>query len=499
MSSASVVASAPRTAGSVAWQVPEIRETHTGMVVLIGDRAYKAKKPIVTDFLDFRSVQAREAACEREVRLNSRLAGGSYLGVAHLAGPADGESEPVVVMRRYPDTVRLASMVRRGESVKQHLSAIAAVIAQFHAGAARSREIDSCARIPATRQRWQENLDVLGQHVTQILDPAVVSETQRLALQFIEARAVLFEQRITERRIVDGHGDLIADDVFCLPDGPVLLDCLEFDDRLRYVDGLDDVCFLAMDLETLGRPDLGDFLVDEYRQRAGDSAPPALAHFFIAYRAVVRAKVDCIRVGQGHAEAATDARAHLALALQHLRAGTVRLILVGGGPGSGKTTMARALGDRLSAQVISTDDVRRAMQQAGEIDGVSGDYNSGLYSVDKIDAVYAAILQRTRPLLAAGRSVILDGTWRDPRHRANARELARQESCPIVELACTVPLEVATARIEQRMSTNSDATPHIAAAMASEDHAWAEAHQIDTSSPLDDSLVQAQELCCLAT
>jgi aminoglycoside phosphotransferase family enzyme/predicted kinase len=497
MSSAPVVATAPRTAGSDASEPPEIHETHTGMVVLIGDRAYKAKKPIVTDFLDFRSVQSREAACEREVRLNSRLAGDSYLGVAHLAGPTDGESEPVVVMRRYSDTFRLASMVRRGESVERHLSAIAAMIAHFHADAARSREIDTCARIPATRQRWQENLDVLGQHVAHILDPAAVSETHRLAMQFIEARAVLFEQRITERRIIDGHGDLIADDIFCLPDGPVLLDCLEFDDRLRYVDGLDDVCFLAMDLEFLGRPDLADFLLDEYRQRAGDCAPPALAHFFIAYRAVVRAKVDCIRTGQGHAEAATDARAHLALARKHLRAGTVRMILVGGGPGSGKTTVARALGEHFSAEVISSDDVRREMQDAGEIDGASGDYNAGLYSADKIDAVYEAMLRRARPQLAAGQSVILDGTWRDARLRANATELARQESCSTVELACVVPLEVAAARIAQRSSSTSDATPHIAAEMAHEHHPWAEAHHIDTSRPFGESLVRAQELCCL--
>lgn len=345
MNSAPVAGAPPDAAECGVLAAPEICETHTGIVVLIGNRAYKAKKSVVTDFLDFRSVQAREEACEREVRLNNRLAAGSYLGVAHLTGLVGGESEPVVVMRRYPDEIRLASMVRRGEAVQQHLSAIAERLARFHAEATRSRQIDMCARIPATRQRWQENLDVLRQHVAGVLDAAAVSETQRLALQFIKARAVLFERRIAERRIIDGHGDLIADDIFCLPDGPVLLDCLEFDDRLRYVDSLDDACFLAMDLEFLGRPDLGEFLIEEYRRLVGDPAPPALAHFFIAYRAVVRAKVDCIRTVQGDAEAATDARRHLELARKHLRAGTIRLILVGGGPGSGKTTLARGLGN----------------------------------------------------------------------------------------------------------------------------------------------------------
>ncbi|CAN5664891.1 bifunctional aminoglycoside phosphotransferase/ATP-binding protein [soil metagenome] len=489
---------APHTAEGGVSEAPEVHETHTGMVVLIGDRAYKGKKPVVTDFLDFRSVQSREEACEREVRLNSRLAAGSYLGVAHLTDPAGGEPEPVVVMRRYPDAFRLASMVRRGEAVKEHLSAIATMIARFHAEAARSREIDMCARIPATRERWQENLDVLRQHVGNVLDAAAVSEAQRLALQFIEARAVLFEHRITERRIVDGHGDLIADDIFCPPDGLALLDCLEFDDRLRYVDGLDDACFLAMDLEFLGRRDLGDFFLDEYRQRADDPAPPALVDFFIAYRAVVRAKVDCIRAVQGQADAADDARRHLDLARDHLRAGTVRLILVGGSPGSGKTTLARALGEQFSAQVISSDDVRREMQGAGDIEGESGAYKAGLYSSDQTDAVYATMLSRARPLLAGGRSVVLDGTWRDPRHRAQAKDLSRQESCPTVELACTVPLDIAVARIAHRPPTTSDVTPQIAAVMADEHPDWADAYHIDTNRPVGESLAEALELCCLA-
>ena len=484
--------------GGAAAEPPEVHETHTGMVVLIGDRAYKAKKPVVTDFLDFSTTARREEACEREIRLNSRLTADSYLGLAHFTDPAGGQGEPVIVMRRYPDSVRLASMVRRGEPVDNHLSTIAATLARFHTDAVRSRQIDADAKVPEIKARWLENLAELHRYAGSILPEELVAETQRRALQFIENRAVLFDERIAARRIVDGHGDLIADDIFCLPDGPVLLDCLDFDDHLRHVDTLDDAAFLAMDLEFLGRSDLGEYFLHEYRRMSADAAPPSLAHFFMAYRAVVRAKVDCIRAGQGKAAAVADAQRHLELAVEHLRAGTVRLVLVGGGPGSGKTTLARALGESLAGQVISSDDVRRELQSAGDIDGAPGSYNSGLYSPEKTDAVYTTMLRRAHFLLAGGWSVILDGTWRDPRQRARAIAVAGQASCPAVELMCTVPLEVAVARIVERDATTSDATPQIASTIAAEKPSWTEAHPVDTSRPLRESLAQAQQICCLA-
>jgi aminoglycoside phosphotransferase family enzyme/predicted kinase len=485
----------PRSDGR---EPPEIHETHTGIVVLVGDRAYKAEKPIVTDFLDFSTAARREEACQSEVRLNSRLAADSYLGVAHLTDATGGEPEPVVVMRRYPDSIRLASMVRRGEPVEEHLAAIAITLARFHAEATRSRQIDADARVPAIRARWQENLTELRAHIGTLLPREEVEEAQRLAMQFIDNRTSLFDDRIADRRIVDGHGDLQADDTFCSADTPVLLDCLEFDDHLRHVDTLDDAAFLAMDLEFLGRSDLAVLFLDAYRRASADQAPASLAHFFIAYRAIVRTKVDCIRAGQGRAEAGADARRHLELAVAHLRAGTVRLVLVGGGPGTGKTTLARALGERFAAQVISSDAVRREMQADGEIEGIAGTFNSGLYTPDQIEAVYAAMLHRARLMLAGGLSVILDGTWRDPRQRALAQELGRQQGCPTVELVCAVPLEIAVARIADRGETVSDATPQIASAIAAEDHSWSGAHPVDTSRPLSESVAEAQRVCCLA-
>ena len=358
--------------------------------------------------------------------LNSRLAPDSYLGVAHFSDPQGGPAEPVVVMRRYPDSCRLATA--GAETVSRshdHLVSVAETLARFHewrgpgSGDRRlwHRRRDRCA--VASQPRWS-----FSATPTPYWPVTRSDEVQRLAKQFIDGRAVLFAQRITDRRIVDGHADLLADDIFCMPGGPVVLDCLEFDDDLRYVDGIDDAAFLAMDLEFLGRKDLGEFFLERYRQLAGDNAPPALMDFYIAYRAVVRAKVDCVRFAQGRHEAAADARRHLDIALDHLRAGTVRLVLIGGGPGTGKTTLAHALAEQIRAQVISTDDVRRQLQQEGVIGGTAGVLDAGLYTPENVSAVYDEVLRRAHLYWVAAQSVILDGTWRDTRQRQRARELA---------------------------------------------------------------------------
>ncbi len=480
---------------------PQVAETHTGLVILVGDMAYKVKKPVTTDFLDFSTPASRERACAHEVALNSRLAPDSYLGVGHFHPPLGGVPEPVIVMRRHPDEVRLATMVRHGQDVAGPLTAIAEILAAFHAGAHRGPEVDEQARPEAVAGRWQENTTELARYATGVvpgLDAGVVDEIERRSVAFLDGRSALLDRRIAEGRVVDGHADLLADDIFCLPDGPALLDCLEFDDHLRYVDVVDDAAFLAMDLEYLGRTDLAEFFLDRYLALAHDDAPDSLRHFYIAYRAVVRAKVDCVRHTQGHPEAATDARRHLDIALAHLRAGAVRLIMVGGGPGTGKTTLARTLADHTGAQVISTDDVRAWLAARGEIAGEPGILGEGLYSPANVDVVYRAVLSQARTGLGEGRTVILDGTWADPGYREQARRVAADGSAAMTEFACVAPLHATVDRIRTRTSTSSQVTPEIATALAAHDPAhgtWPEAHRIDTTREPAEAGAAALEIC----
>src|SRR5690606_30229673 len=206
------------------------------------------------------------------------------------------------------------------------------LMAAFHARAERGPRIALEGDREALRARWLANTEELRRHEPDLFPAGSADEVDRLVTRFLAGRGPLFAERLADDRIVDGHGDLIAGDVFCLDDGPRVLDCLEFDDHLRFVDALDDVAFLAMDLERLGRPDLGERFLDLYVAFSGDRAPASLRHHYTAYRAGVRAKVACIRHAQGDPDAGAEAAHHLAIALRHLREGAPRLALVGGLP-----------------------------------------------------------------------------------------------------------------------------------------------------------------------
>jgi uncharacterized protein len=472
----------------------DVRETHTSVVVLADNRAFKAKKPVLTDFLDFRTPEQRERACIREVELNSRLAPHSYFGIAYVSDPSGGHPEPIVVMRRYDDKQRLASMVTRGVPVHAALDAIAEKLARFHEDAERSPLISTQGRVGAVDQRWRGNLMELHRYAGIAVSPESIRRIQHLVDEFLSGRALLFKRRVEEGCIVDGHADLLADDIFLVDGEPALLDCLEFDDELRYIDRIDDAAFLAMDLEFLGREDLADYFLERYAAHSADTASSSLRDFYIAYRAAVRAKVDCVRLSQGKSEAAADAARHLTIATQHLENSAVRLALIGGSPGTGKSTLAHALAEQVGAQVISTDDARRELREAGVITGDPGVLDSGLYSRDNVTTVYEAVLRQAHLFLGNGQSVILDATWRDPQIRAYAHRLAAETHSQIIELMCSTTVDATLGRIKTRAAGNSDATPEIAAALAARDNGWDTAYPIDTSEPLQYSVRKAHDV-----
>ena len=275
-------------------------ETHSAVVVFFGDRAYKVKKPVDLGFLDFRSRAAREAVCHREVELNRRLAPDVYLGVSDVLDP-DGEvCDHLVVMRRMPVERRL-SQPRRGRRRPRPGDP-----ADRAPGGHPPRPIRAHRDRGRGRDRRRHTSSVAGQHPEPPRAHAPTSWTRRSSTRSRRSPTgtstvvvALFEQRIADGRAVDGHGDLLADDIFCLDDGPRILDCIEFDDALRLGDGLADAAFLAMDLEHLGRPDLARRLLDAYREATADVWPSSLEHHHVAYRAQVRAKVAAIRAAQG--------------------------------------------------------------------------------------------------------------------------------------------------------------------------------------------------------
>ena len=305
-----------------------------------------------------------------------------------------------------------------------------------------------------------------------------------MARRYLAGRERLFAARIAAGRALDGHGDLLADDIFCRPDGPRVLDCLEFDDHLRFGDVLADVAFLAMDLERLGRADLARCFLDRYAERARDVWPPSLEHLYVAYRALVRTKVACLRADDGDAAALDGARELLALSARHLRSGRVQVVLVGGPPGTGKTTLARTLAARLRLPVLHSDEVRKELAgiPARRHERVAID--AGIYTAEWDARTYDALCARAREQLEAGSSVVLDASWSDPVRRAEIGRVAAAASCDVVALQCRVDPGIAAARAAARASSGldaSDATKAIALELAAQFADWSGATVVDTA------------------
>ncbi|WP_435854192.1 AAA family ATPase [Streptomyces misionensis] len=466
-------------------------ETHTATLFFVGDRAYKLKKPVDLGFLDYTTVAARRAACEREIALNRRFAPDVYVGLGEFRSP-DGESpEPLVVMRRMPEERRLSHLVRAGAVVDDVLRSIARQLAAWHAHAPRGCDVEEQGTRDALSARWEASFAHVRALTTDGPVAGCLTEIERLVRRYLAGRKRLFDTRIEQGQVVDGHGDLLAEDVFCLDDGPRILDCLEFDDHLRYVDGLDDAAFLAMDLEQLGAGEAAAYFLARYGEYSGDLAPPSLWHHYVAYRAFVRAKVSVIQARQGAPNAEAAARRLASMALRHLRTSAVGLILVGGLPGSGKSTLSGALADRLGVTLLSSDRMRKELAGIPAEQSAAAGYGEGLYTPEWTARTYAALLDRAAALLSAGESVVLDATWTDAAQREAAMCVAERTSADLVALHCQVPGELSTARLSTRGPGISDAGPDIATAMAAEEPPWPEAVPVDTSGPLESAVTQA--------
>jgi uncharacterized protein len=452
---------------------PAVRlaETHISVLIFAGDKVYKIRKPVRFDFLDFRHRADRAADCHREVELNRRLSPDVYLGVADLV--MDGEPvDHMVVMRALPDDRQLASLLRGDVALETRLDSIAGTLSSFHATAARSAEISASASPSALEHKWEENLEEVARLGTTALDPSVETEIRGLVARWLSSHRALLETRIADGQICDGHGDLQASDIFCLDDGVRILDCLEFSDTLRWDDVCADVAFLAMDLERLGRPDAAHMFVRAYERHSGARLPPPLLHLHIALRAYVRAKVACLRSEQS-AVAPDSAHDLQVLALKHLRSAQSALVLVGGLPGTGKSTLAAGLADETGWVLVRSDAVRA--QRPLEPDR---------YAPEAVAAVYDGLIRTARDHLEDGESVILDASWVSAEQRARAVQVAQEAGAELLAICCTCEKAVGADRIRRRLTRGDDvseATVTVRDAMAMRMDPWPSATIIDTS------------------
>ena len=462
----------------------QMYETHISIVFMVGDRAYKLKKPVKLDFIDLSTRELRQRCCEREVELNRRVAPDVYLGVSDIVGPDGAVCDHLVVMRRMPADRRLSTLARNGGVTDADLRELAQVLATFHDHAETSPAIAAAGTVDRIGEGWEAGFHEIAPFVGHVLDPRTEEEIQASCRRYLAGRRPLFTDRVTGSKVRDGHGDLLADDVFLLPDGPRALDCLEFDDQLRYGDVLADLAFLVMDLERVGAPDLGIALLDHYGDISRERFPTTLTHHYIAMRAHIRAKVACLRDSQGDPDAADEARRLHEMTRAHLQQGRVALVLVGGAPGTGKSTVAAGIGTQMGWNVIRSDEIRKDLAHVEPTTRLTAAFGEGAYDEASTAATYRGMLERARRHLEFGECVVLDATWHDAAWRHAAAELAASTSSDLVELRCDAPFAVTEQRIRARTRDGhdaSDATAAIAAQVEQATDPWPSATRVDTA------------------
>jgi len=467
----------------------EILQTHISVVALAGPYAYKVKKPLNLGFLDFRTPEARLHFCREEVRLNRRLAPDVYLGVVPLAETAEGlrldgagpAVEHAVKMVRLPEAATLRERLRRGELGPEVLMRLGRRVAEFHRTAEGGPEVDRCGRLDVVAANARDNLLHSRRTVGTCVSEAVFERLSRRLEDRLRELGPLIEARADEHRPRDTHGDLHLDHVYLFPerDPPrdlVIIDCIEFTERYRYEDPVADMAFLVMDLIFHGRPDLVAPFADAYFEVADDSGGRGLLQFYVAYRAAVRAKVRGITAGEpevpaeARAEALRRARAYWLLALSELEDEGERpcLVLVGGLPGTGKSTLTRGLEREAGFEVISSDRVRKELAGLAPEESAAAGFGEGIYTREWDDRTYATCLERAGALIFEGRRVVVDASFREAGRRQAFLDAARGWGVRACLLVCTAPTDEVRARLAARSGDVSDAdwAIHVAAAEA---------------------------------
>lgn len=442
--------------------VSEMRliETHISWVILTGRYVYKVKKPVDLGFLDFTSLAARRHFCEEELRLNRRLAPALYLGVVAITGsPEDphleGPGEPfeyAVRMLQFADELRLDHLLAAGRLSPELVERLAHVIARFHAALPCAAAGDH-GGIDSVRTPARENF-------TAIRLPAAF-EAERRALKEVEAwterRLVDLEPLVAQRKaagfVRECHGDLHLANVTLHEGAPTPFDCLEFDPRLRWIDVMNEVAFLTMDLDFKDRGDLSLRFLNEYLHHTGDYEGLRVLRFYQAYRAMVRAKIEGIRIGQSGGSSAADYEdllRRIRLARRYTRAGRGAVVIAHGLSGSGKTTLSRALLESCGLIRIRSDVERKRLAGYPPDARTRSPVGGGLYTRVAGERTYARLRELAAVIIGSGYSAFVDATFLQRSQRDDFRGLARELDVPFVILDFQAPEEVLAARIRGR-------------------------------------------------
>ncbi|MEK6758712.1 MAG: AAA family ATPase [Deltaproteobacteria bacterium] len=441
-------------------------QTHISYLFLTAKYVYKIKKPVDFGFLDFTTLDKRLLYCTEEVRLNRRLAPDIYLGVVPVAlknskATMEAQGSPIewaVKMRRLDEASILSNILSSGTIPEEAIVRIGHAIAEFHKTAFSNPRISGFGSPEVISRNTTENFSQTERYVGRAVSKEAFDIMRSYTERFISSNSRIFLERASSGYVRDCHGDLHCDHI-SIGDGIEIFDCIEFNERFRYSDVVADIAFLSMDLDFRNRPDLAKVLDDAYFASTNDTDGRRLMDFYKCYRALIRAKVDCLKSeetevpAQERLNAFLSARVHFRLAREYSEGGLKPLLIISSGlSGTGKTTLSRAIASATGAVVISSDMVRKELAGISPQTHCVNGYGEGIYSPELSARTYAEIISRAKTLLEKKRTVILDATFLRNSSIAAALTAAKEVGADTRIIRCVCPEEIIRENILKRES-----------------------------------------------
>lgn len=449
----------------------ELIETHISWVFLAGDFAYKVKKPVNFGFLDFSTLAKRRHYCQEELRLNRRFAPELYLGVKQIGGSLIAPSfdkkpalEYAVKMRRFPQNCQLDRMLAANQLHAWHITEFATKIAELHqlalsAEAEKSYGDPGSVIIPLLENFKQirpllrgSDAGVRGSDAGEQL-----AKLEQWTRKSFENLKPALRQRKTKGFIRECHGDVHLANMAWVDDQPLLFDCIEFTENLSWIDVINDIAFLVMDLDDREQAKLGWSFLNRYLQETGDYQGLALLNFYKVYRAMVRAKVICLRLAQGHLNETERSRAeklfqsYLDLAGHYTLSQATPLIITHGFSGSGKTTFSAQLATAYGGIHIRSDVERKRLHGLAATAESESPIDGGIYNAQAFADTYSRLREIADMVLRSGSPAIVDATFIRQQQRELFSRLAEELRVPLIILDFPLAEEGLRRRIEQRV------------------------------------------------
>jgi aminoglycoside phosphotransferase family enzyme len=399
---------------------PTVRsiQTHISWVFIAPPFVYKMKKPVSLGFLDFSTLEKRHHFCQRELELNRRLCPETYLGVIPIykrgtsfSFAAEGAiAEYSLKMRELADGWFLREVVAKGLAGETEINRVIACLQRFYESETSTPEIEQWGKAETLKISTDENFAQVKQFTGKTISLPALETIRHFTDNFYTAKASLFRERIRQHRIRDCHGDLHLDHVHITPEATTIFDCIEFNDRFRFIDIANDLAFLAMDFDFEGKHELGNLFLRNAALAFRDPAMLTLANFYKCYRAFVRGKVEGIQAisQEPSDEHAQRAARYFRLALRYATTGSEPVLLVVMGRiGTGKTTVASQLAREFDWPLFSSDQIRKELSGVPLRVRTAPELRAKVYSEQMTKETYQNLLRNGLAAVASHGGVVL--------------------------------------------------------------------------------------------